>query len=238
MDSYEDIQNYLSKNLFLASTLYLPSHVLDALFDGKEEDNILYDYVNKVFIVESNGYNYFIEDDIPIGINSLSKKTILDKNLIRLFELETERTIKVFQFIANDYMEKINGLYEISNYYISNVDNDIKYSGKHIKRAFEIQHESIKKHITDLKGKLSFNTVFSNSNPMSLLDNGMDFLNKMTSEEKNKELLQKQYNLMLNKRDKKSITRKLKRNTLLLSEDLILESIFNVDFSMINTKKQ
>jgi len=233
MDSYDDIQNYLSKNLFLASVFYLPSHVLDLIFDGREKDNILYNYVDKVFVVESNGDNYFIDNDIQIINKGLSKKNVLDRNLIRLFELEAYSTIKVFQFIAKGYMEKINSLYEISNYYVKNVGKDIQYSGKHIKSTFEIQHESIEKHMIDLNGKLNFNVSVSNLNSMSIVDYGMDFMSNMNKEDKNIELFQSQYNLMQKKQDKKSTIRKLKRSTLLLSEDLILESIFNIDFSEI-----
>jgi len=238
MDSYEDIHNYLAKNLFLASVCYIPRHVLNTIFVENERENILYDYSNKVFVLESNGNNYFIDKDTPIGSHILLKKTVLDRNLLKLMEIEDQKTIKIFQFISNDYMEKINGLYTIANYYTENLNSDIKYSGKHIKRAFEIQLECIEKHVTDLNEKLNLKPLSSDPNPMSLVENGMDFIKEVTDEDNNKDLFQKQYDLMLQKRDKKSNIHQLKSNTLLLSEDLILESIFNVDFSIITDKKQ
>ena len=233
MNTMGEIFQKLSLNLMMASIMYLPKKLVELMFTDSDDPDasIFLESSNKIFVIEKNGHNYFLKDESPY-IEILSKRSLLDSNILLLLNLKGDHTDLAFEFILENYRDQLYLFENASLWLKDNLKNNIESFSNNTFKSFELQHELYLNHIQEINHR--FNNPLKRLNELALnirnRNNGLTELKTILSPHKMK-------NIVLGKKidntahfDKKSFMKELKNTTKREAEQFLLQSVFNVKF--------
>ena len=229
MKSLNEIYNVFSKNFLSATILYLPLNIVDLIEKDKDKET-LKRYSNKIFLIELNGNNYFIDDEKQnCVIHIIKKKTLLDDNVYRLLTFKEEESVSTFNFIVEKYLEQLAGYIYISNWLYLNAPSDIKNLTKEAMTSLKIQYNTFKGHQGDVLSRFEINQKLPvEINFEDIRQDGIKKLGELIQDENLKKVIKSNPIITNKKESKKMHLEDLKRQTSKKADELILNKVFGL----------
>lgn len=155
MKEFEQIQLQLISNLCSAGIYYIPKALMERANDTASID--LLPFANKIFLIENNGRNYFVEQE-PVRIHIMKKQLLLDENIYKLLELlETSQGPKT-NFVLERYGTYVEGMAMMGKWFVEHVEDDILTITKDQRNAFVQQRDIFERHMQELNDRFFANT--------------------------------------------------------------------------------
>ena len=230
-----DIYYTFGKNFLMASVVFFPRDLIHLYTDLDKDKLDLIKYVDRVFVFEQNGDNYFVDNE-KVSIKILSKKVLLENNILHLLKLKEEFLPITFKYILKKYKAQLDSYTAIAKWLNNNAKHYVSELTNDNQGAFRLQDEIFQAH------NLEFVETF-NSNDVKMLhaiseknnSNIELHLKSALDSSQIKEIIKSKSKNTKDKNRKNIKIKDLKELTKSYSEELILVKVFNVDISAIKT---
>lgn len=213
-------------NLVKVSIFYVPESFVDLLKIQKTE-GIMAD-VNRLVLIDKGGYS-LNPDETKAGMFILSKKRILDENILLLYDFKENNSKGGLEYVVEKYGELVKSFLYLSEWFINNAHKDISNLTNDRKTALNLQHQFFLSHKHEFEKKFcKTSQIFPNSklNTKTILSNLKPIIPKL-----NKQFVQKPRSKGLERREH---IKKLKAETRAKAENYLLETVFGVKINNIN----
>jgi len=229
MNSMQNIYNAFTNNFLKGSILYLPKHVVN-LIDKKKIKEDLIDFSNRIFIIEIDGGNYFVDDENnSCVIHILKKRTLLEDNIYQLLTLKADESLDTFNYVLEKYLKQLAGYIYCSHWFCLNAESDIDNLTKEILNALELQHNNFKAHQEEIFKRFNKNKDLHVAiNLEEIKQDGINTLGELIND-KNLNKGIKYNSILITKRErKKACIKDLKVQTIKTVDVLILNNVFGL----------
>ena len=229
MKSLNEIYNVFSKNFLSATILYLPLHIVE-LYKKEKDKAVLRPLSNKMFLIEFNLHNYFIDDkNQHCVIHIMNKNTLLDDNTYRLLTFKEEESVSTFNFILEKYLEQLEGYVFISNWFYLNASSDIENLTNEVMVALKLQYNYFKAHQEDVLRRFeSHQKRPVEINFENLSQGSLKTLGELIKDRNLKKVIKSNPIIVNRKENKKVHLEKLKEQTSKNADELILAKVFGL----------
>lgn len=207
-------------NLVKVSIFYVPESFVDLLKIQKTE-GIMAD-VNRLVLIDKGGYS-LNPDETKAGMFILSKKRILDENILLLYDFKENNSKGGLEYVVEKYGELVKSFLYLSEWFINNVQEDVSDLTSDQKTALKLQYQFLLKHKHEFEDKfckIAHAFSVSEASTKTALGNIKPIVANLS-----KRFVKKATNHGL---DRREYIKRLKEDTKAKAEDYLLETVFNM----------
>ena len=149
MISIEQQYQYIRTNLFKQSVIFFPKAYIPEDVLLTIDNNVQSYLFNKVILIKQDGAGYDTQYHNPL-MELYSKKSNLDQNIIKLFDLQKNTVKNQYDFLIQRYLQEVDVYIFIYQWFYDNLhlcDHNIT---KDIKESFRLQKAVLEEHLQEL----------------------------------------------------------------------------------------
>lgn len=180
----DDIDQILGRNIIPASIIYLPSSLV-ATIEDPEKREMLLPFLDRAFLIEKEGKNYFLADDGSKAVHQVLKKpSMLKDNVLRLLQYRERTSPETFGYILDHYFEIVSAYSHIAKWLAANAGTHMANVGKILEQAFDMQADAFAKHELEIMERFSTGAIKVEDRSIGLaLEENSTEISKMMKEQ-------------------------------------------------------